>query len=82
LKSLGNVEPCEETVRELLFKDQELELHQKKILIVDDQIFNVDALLIILGMVLKVDVDTVCEKASSGEDALRKIINNVEENEE
>jgi CheY-like chemotaxis protein len=33
-------------------------------------------------MVLKVDVDIICEKASSGEDALKKVIENVEENKE
>ena len=72
----------EDTVRELITKDKELKLHQKKILIVDDQIFNVEALLIILGMVLKIDVDTVCEKACSGDDALKKVMLNVEENKE
>ena len=52
----------------------------KKILIVDDEIFNIDALLIILGMVLKIDVDTVCERANSGEDALKKVMDNVSNN--
>ena len=33
-------------------------------------------------MCLRVKIDTVCEKATSGEDALRKIIDNVDENEE
>ena len=82
MKSLRSVDHYEDTVREMLFKGQDLKLQQKKILVVDDQVFNIDALLIILGMVLKVDVDTVCEKASSGEEALRKIIENVEENDE
>ena len=31
-------------------------------------------------MVLKIDVDTVCEKACSGEDALKKVILNVQYN--
>jgi CheY-like chemotaxis protein len=78
----SNVLQYEDTVREILYKHQDLTVVQKKILIVDDQIFNVDAILIILGMVLKVDVDVVCEKACSGEDALKKVIANVEENEE
>ena len=33
-------------------------------------------------MVLKIEVDTVCEKACSGEDALKKVILNVEEKKE
>ena len=49
-------------------------------MIVDDEVFNIDALLIILGMVLKIDVDIVCDKASSGEDALMKVIKNVSDN--
>ena len=49
-------------------------------MIVDDELFNIDALLIILGMVLKIDVDLVCEKANSGEEALGKVIKNVSNN--
>ena len=82
MRGSSQIHQYEDTVREMLFKDQDLKLHQKKILIVDDQIFNIDAILIILGMVLKVDVDVICEKANSGEDALKKVIENVEENKE
>ena len=57
-----------------------MKLHQKKILIVDDQVFNLDALIIILGMVLKIDVEKVCVKANSGEDALKKVMLDVNEN--
>ena len=35
----------------------------QRILIVDDQSYNIDALLIILGLVLKLDVDNICDKA-------------------
>ena len=49
-------------------------------MIVDDELFNIDALLIILGMVLKIDVDEVCDKATSGEDALAKVVENVSKN--
>jgi hypothetical protein len=38
-----------------------------KILIIDDQTSNIDALLIILGFVIKIDVDKVCDKAIGGE---------------
>jgi hypothetical protein len=46
---------------------------EKKILLVDDQSFNIDALLIILGMVLNLDVDNICVKATSGEEALQLV---------
>lgn len=46
----------------------------------DDQFFNQDAMMIILGMILKLDIDFICSKANSGEDALQQIINNVEDN--
>jgi CheY-like chemotaxis protein len=59
-----------------------LDVSQKKILIVDDQIFNIDALRIVLEMVIQVDVDQVCDKALNGEEALKMVINNVEENNE
>ena len=51
-------------------KKIELQNFEKKILIVDDEVFNIDALMIILGMVLKIDVDMVCDKATSGDVAL------------
>ena len=50
--------------------NQQLSISEKKILIVDDQIYNIDALRIILEMVIRVDVDLVCEKALNGEEAL------------
>ena len=53
---------------------------EKKILIVDDQTYNIDALMIILGMVLKLNVDLMCEKAQSGEEAIEKVMANVLQN--
>ena len=49
-------------------------------MIVDDELFNIEALLIILGMVLKIDTDYVCERATSGDIALRKVIENLDAN--
>jgi hypothetical protein len=34
---------------------------------------NIDALYIILGLVLQLDVDKICEKAHSGEAAIEKV---------
>jgi len=64
--------------RELIpMRDHTLSISEKKILIVDDQIFNIDALRIILEMVIQVDVDCVCEKALNGEEALQMVQENV-----
>lgn len=40
---------------------------KNKILIVDDQIFNVNALNIILQYSIGIEVDEICENASSGD---------------
>ena len=72
----------QDTIRKLFAKDQELDVSQKKILIVDDQVFNIDALRIVLEMVIQVDVDQVCDKALNGEEALQMVIKNVEANNE
>ena len=41
-------------------------MNSHKILIVDDQMFNLEALLIILGHNCKINVKEVCHKAISG----------------
>ena len=46
----------------------------------DDQAFNIDALLIILNFSCQIDVDKYCVKAISGEEALKIVINNLKEN--
>jgi CheY-like chemotaxis protein len=51
-----------------------------KILIIDDQSSNIDALLIILGFLIKIDVDKVCEKSIGGEKGFNAIINDLEQN--
>ena len=53
----------------------------KKILIVDDQFFNIDAALIILQYLIKIDnCLEICEFAQNGQQALDKVISNLEEN--
>ena len=42
----------------------------KKILIVDDQLYNVNAMMIILQYAIKIDIEKVCEKATSGKQAI------------
>ena len=48
-------------------------IFDKKILIVDDQSFNIEALLIILKYNLGLDSKLYCESALSGEQALKMI---------
>ena len=54
--------------------------YTKKILIVDDQSFNIEAVLIILKYSVGLDSQNVCDKAFDGLQALNLIINNVESN--
>lgn len=43
---------------------------QRKILIVDDHLFNIDAIMIILQCRVHLDVDFVCDKATNGQEAI------------
>ena len=54
-------------------------VNEYKILIVDDQKFNIDALLIILEYFVKVDT-SVCDSALSGQSAFEKVEANVIKN--
>lgn len=51
---------------------------KKRILIVDDQSFNVDALKIILKYKIGIETDIFCDSASDGFEAIQKVINDVE----
>ena len=54
---------------------------RKKILIVDDQWFNIKAILIILKVIVEINIELVCEKAMSGKEALKKVEENILQNE-
>jgi len=45
----------------------------QKILIVDDEAYNINALIILLEIILKIDVQSTCERALSGPEAIQKI---------
>lgn len=51
----------------------------KKLLIVDDIGFNIQALQIILKYFVKISIDIVCEKAFNGQEALELVKKDVEE---
>ena len=45
---------------------EENKINKPYILIVDDQLFNIDALIIMLNHGVKIDTDILCHKALSG----------------
>ena len=51
-----------------------------KILLVDDEIFNLSSLMMVLKYKLQIDVDSICVQALSGEQALEIIKKDVLEN--
>ena len=53
---------------------------RRKILIVDDQIFNIDALKIILKYINDIDTDRVCETAFNGTAAIALIKEDLQKN--
>ena len=55
--------------------------YQKRILIVDDQSFNIEALFIILKYSVGLDSQSLCDKSFNGQEALQKVVDNVELNE-
>jgi len=60
--------------------DIQMRKNQRKILIVDDQIFNINALKIIIQHSLKIDMSKICVKATSGKTALNHIQANIDQN--
>lgn len=58
--------------------NSDMMINQDKILIVDDQIFNIKALLIILEHSIGIDCNSVCYKATSGKQALKIIQDNIQ----
>jgi two-component system, sensor histidine kinase and response regulator len=52
----------------------------KRILIVDDQEFNIEAMLIILGISCRIDTGKYCVSARSGEEAIKLVGDNIKEN--
>jgi CheY-like chemotaxis protein len=55
------------------------EIPQKKILIVDDQQFNIEAMKIVLNYSVGIDAERLCDCAHNGKQALNMIIQDVEE---
>ena len=55
-----------------MYKQSDIDIDKDsiKILIVDDQIFNIDALMVILEHGVKIDVNKYCRSAFSGKKAI------------
>lgn len=54
--------------------------NEKKILVVDDQYFNVDALRVMLSSKAKIDFNRNASSAFNGREALWRIVDNVRQN--
>ena len=61
-------------------KNEEEVKSKAKILIVDDQVFNVNALMMILLHSMKIDIETVCDSANNGKKALGAVEGNIKYN--
>ena len=48
-------------------------------MIVDNQSFNIDAIIILLKYVFKLDTETICTRAMNGQDAQKIIQEDIEE---
>ena len=51
-----------------------------RILLVDDEQFNIEALKIILKHHCNIETDEICDDACNGEEALQMVKNNVQQN--
>ena len=51
---------------------------KRKILIVDDHMFNIESIKILLQCKVHLDVDSVCDSANNGEEALELIRHDVQ----
>lgn len=60
--------------------DHNLITSQRKILIVDDNSFNIDALIVILKFNFNINTDVICQKAFNGLEAFNIIKREVEAN--
>ena len=58
-----------------------MKTYNKQILIVDDEIFNINAIKLIIDCVFGISkVDNVCDMALNGEEAVKKVEKNVLDN--
>ena len=55
------------------------DLTERKILIVDDQSFNLDAALIIMNTSMRLNTEKLCSLAYNGREAFNKVIQSVHE---
>ena len=62
----------------LIKKEEAEDLSQKRILIVDDQSYNIDVIKIILQSAFKMDTDLLCASAFNGKQAVEKVLKSIE----
>ena len=78
---LERVRKNQKELEKIRRNQKKIERNIQKILIVDDEDYNIDALKILLKYSAKVDVDLVCDSATNGSEALKKVEENVGNNE-
>ena len=66
--------------KSIMKKQYKLISQHKRILIVDDQSFNIDALKIIMKYKIGLETNIFCDSACDGFDAISKVINDVKHN--
>ena len=62
------------------FQEEKNDIFRQKILIVDDQSFNIEAMMIILHHVFDLDTKNLVSKAFSGMEALEEIVRDIQQN--
>ena len=72
-KNEVNMAPNQQSYTMLPMHIDDVKRRLQKILIVDDEAYNVNALIILLEIILKIDVQTTCERAQSGPEAIQKV---------
>ena len=61
--------------------EPEKNINKRQILIVDDEIFNIEAIKVILEHRFDIsNVDSICEIAMNGQESVLKVMNNVSKN--
>jgi two-component system sensor histidine kinase/response regulator len=72
-----------ETFNENIFTQSDMIKNKKRILIVDDEIFNIEAIKVILEHRFKIkQIDKICDNSMNGKEAVEKIVENVRQNNE
>ena len=79
-KKKEEFEDVAEVIEQIDSRTKQTKPNKKKILIVDDQLFNINALILILEYCVKIECKVVCKSVKSGKAAIKTIEENIKEN--